>query len=77
MLSGWLEGNILYPGIENFVLGVKCVSDIRAMSIHFSVKVVISSFLWLVRLFSFHKRMVNDCAVKDLFMILSEKTVEH
>lgn len=42
VLSGWLEGNIVYTGIENFVSGVKCVSDISAMSILFSVKVVIS-----------------------------------
>lgn len=76
VFSGWLEGNILYPGIENFVLGVKCVSDISAMSILFSVKVVISSFLWLARSFAFHERMASDCDVKELFIIMSEKTVE-
>lgn len=45
VLSGCQEEWVLYPGKEHMVLVVKCVSEIRAMSILFSLSVVSSSFL--------------------------------
>lgn len=63
----------MFLGIGNFVLGVKCVTDIGAMSIHFSYKVVINAFLWL----AFHSRMTNDCDMNELFGILSEKAIKN
>jgi len=39
VLSGRFEHMMLYLGIENLVLGVKWVSEIRAISILFSLSV--------------------------------------
>ena len=51
---------------------VKCVSEIRAKSILFSLRTVINSFLWFARPLAFHSRMTNDFDVKELFDILVE-----
>jgi hypothetical protein len=58
------------------VLGVKCVSEIRAISILFSFSIIKSSFIWFVRPLAFQSRMVSDWEVKVLFCILNKKTVE-
>jgi hypothetical protein len=76
VLSGWHEEKVLYPGKEHFVLYVKCVSEINAMSILLSFKDVIILFRCLIRPLAFQRRMVRDWKVNVLLNILSEKTIE-